>query len=147
MPVNQFQIIQAFRTRLLTLSVVVAPVVDIEVVEGTPFDTYVRASGSWITDGFYPGMEVLAAGFTNASNNVLSVVKVATALVLTVDANLTTEASAAGRSLTVGLPSRIAPENIEFTPDQGKPYIEENFLPGATEQITVGPGGEIEADA
>ncbi len=146
MPFSNFQVVETFRDRLVTLLVVPAPVVDIEVVEGNPNDTYVRASGSWTDDGFYPGMEVDASGFADSANNGLSVVKVATDLVLTVDEDLSNEASASGRSISVGLPSRIAPENVEFTPDEGKPYVEESFIPGPTTQETVGPGGDIEAD-
>ena len=91
-------------------------------------------------------MEIQPAGFSDVMNNDLGVVKVVDVLELTLDRPMMTEAAGAGKSITVGLPSRVAPENVEFTPDQGKPYVEEGFVPGPTEQITVGPGGDIEAD-
>ena len=134
------------RTRLVTLSLSGTPATSLAVVTGSPNGKIVRTSGSFITDGYAAGMEIQPVGFSDSSNNGLGVVKLVEALNLTLDRAMVTEAAGAGKSITVGLPSRRAAENIEFTPDQGKPYVEENWLPGPTEQITVGPGGDIEVD-
>jgi hypothetical protein len=146
MPVNQFETLQALRDRLVTLDLSGTPATSLSVVAGTPFGKIVRTSGSFIDDLYAAGMEVLPAGFSDGANNALAVVKVVDALELTLDRPMETEAAAGGKSITVGLPSRIAPENIEFTPDQDKPYVEEHFLPANTEQITIGPGGDIQWD-
>lgn len=90
--------------------------------------TYVRTTGSFITDGFRPGMEITeVVGFVDTAP---SVVKEVSALVLTVDRALTTAAAAGGRSLTVGLPSRVSDENVEFEPTAKKPFYVEQLIPG-----------------
>lgn len=146
MPISQFEMQQALRVRLGTLAVSSLSGVDLAVSFVNPFWTYTRTVGSFTDDGFYPGMEIDAAGFSDSLNNGLSVVKAAEDLILTVDKTLVTEAAAGGRTLDVGLPSRVAWENIEFKPDLEQPYIEEELLPGVAEQITLGPGGLIELE-
>jgi hypothetical protein len=105
---------------------------------------FVRTTGSFVTDGFAPGMEVLAAGFSTAGNNARWVVTQVTALVLTISGTLTANTAASGRSLTAGMPSQFAAENVELTPVIDKPYVEEQYLPGPAAQITLGPLGEVE---
>ncbi len=146
MPISQFEMQQALRLRLGTLDVSSLSGVDLGVAEAAPFWTYTRLLGSFTDDGFYPGMEIDVAGFADSKNNGLMTIKAAEDLILTVDKTLATEAAAGGRTLDVGLPSRVAWENIEFKPDQDQPYIEEELLPGVAEQITVGPGGLIELE-
>jgi len=146
MPVNQFQIQKVLRDRLVTLDFGGTPATSLAVVAGSPFGKIVRTSGSFVDEAYAAGLEILPAGFSDGANNALAVVKAVADLELTLDRQMETEAAAGGKSISVGLPSRIAPENIEFEPDEGKPYIEENLIPGPTEQITVGPGGDIEAD-
>ena len=130
------------RTRLETLAVLTTGSMSLEVTAAT----YVRTVGSFITDGFAPGMEVIGTGFAGANNNDASTVILVTALVLTVNRTLTVEADTAGRVLKVDLPSKRAWENIEFDPDQGDPYIEEQFIPGPSQQITVGTGGIVQVN-
>lgn len=105
--------------------------------------TFTRASGSFITDGFYPGMEVTSAGFTGSGNNNDYIVTEVSALTLTIDGTLTTESAASGKTLTVGLPSNQAWENKEFEPTSGEPWVEEQLVPGPTAQIGVGNGGTL----
>ena len=106
--------------------------------------TYTRAVGSFLTDGFAVGMEVTGAGFTNAANNQSVVVTGVEALTLTVDATLTTESAAAGRTLTVGQPTRTAWENVAFETTVGYPWIEEQLVPAGTRQITIGQNAQLE---
>ncbi len=98
---------------------------------------YTRASGSFITDGFKVGMEVLPAGFATDTRRI---VKEVAALTLTVDATLTAEASAGSRSLTVGQPEYRQYPNITYNPAQaaGRPYTEEEWLPGPSVVNTLG---------
>lgn len=56
---------------------------------------YVRASGSWLTDGFAIGMEVVGLGFTNDANNCVSTVTGVTAANLTTDSVKVVEGVAA----------------------------------------------------
>ena len=146
MPINQFEMLQVLRDRLVTLDLSGTPATSLAVVAGSPFGKIVRTTGSFIDEFFAAGMEIQPAGFSDSANNALAVIKVVEDLELTLDRQMENEAAAAGKSITVGLPSRVAAENVEFTPDQDKPYVEENLLPGPTEQITIGPGGDIEAD-
>lgn len=62
---------------------------------------YARATGSFLTDGFAPGMQITAAGFTTAANNGRSTVVAVTATSLDVTKATPTvvEAAGAGRSL------------------------------------------------
>jgi hypothetical protein len=105
---------------------------------------YVRTTGSFITDGFEIGLEVQAAGFTAAGANGYATVKAVTALELTVHRTVGTSAAAPACSIVVGLPSRRAWENDISTPEIGHPYVEEQFIPGPSKQISVGPGGMVE---
>jgi len=121
---------------------------------------YARASGSFVTDGFKVGMEILASGFTTTANNGQGVIRAVAAGSMTVDAytvtlgstgytaaarTLATEAAAAGRTVAVGLPAMRAWEDFPFTPVAGKPFLEEDFVP-ATHTLMSAPasGGEIE---
>jgi hypothetical protein len=64
----------------------------------------VRASGSWITDGYLPGAEITVAGFTNGANNGQKKIASVTATDLTLvstTTGLVDEASAAARTVTV----------------------------------------------
>lgn len=96
--------------------------------------TIVRASGSWITDGFQPGMYVATSGFTNsANNNAIVQINSVTATVLTVtvikpaSGALVDEASAAGRTvamigkyITTGQASTSLPSSLAI----------EHYIPG-----------------
>lgn len=124
----------AIRQRLKTLSVATTGAITMSAAGGT----YTRASGSFLDDGFRAGMEVVGSGFSNAGNNVTGVVMAVSALTLTVDQGLVTEASAAGRTLAAGLPSSRMWENETFDPTPGTPYLVEQFLSGPTNQATTG---------
>jgi hypothetical protein len=147
----------ALRSKALTLSVATTGAVSLSATS----TGYARTSGSFITDGFYPGMEIVATGFGNAANNARSVVTYVQALsitalpyVLSVDGQgnqvvtrppTATEAASAGRTLVAGLPFMRAWENQAFQPIAGIPWVREEFLPGPTSQETMGPFGELEA--
>lgn len=107
---------------------------------------YTRATGSFLTDGFKPGMEITAAGFTESGNNGTSVVTAVTATQLTVTRTLTTETAATGKSIVVNAPTGFATENIQYTPTAGWPWIEEQMLSGPTNVITLGEYAWIEHD-
>ena len=63
---------------------------------------YARASGSFTTNGFAVGQQIIASGFTNAANNGSSIITAVTATALTVTKTPATvaEAAATGRSIT-----------------------------------------------
>lgn len=102
---------------------------------------YARLTGSFITDGFYPGFEVAPSGFTQTE--VGTVIGV-TALALTIFEGRTVQSSASGRTLSVGLPSMRQWENVAFTPVPMKPFIEEQYAPGPTGKFTLGALGQLE---
>ena len=128
----------AMRAKALTLSVATTGVVSLSATA----TGYARVAGSFQADGFWPGMEIQPTGFgTNTPRVVTSVLPLA----ITVSGSVPVEAAAGGRSLTVGLPSQRAWENIAFQPTAGVPWVQEQFLPGPTAQVTLGPFGELEA--
>jgi hypothetical protein len=129
----------ALRTRALTLSVASTGAVSLSATA----TGYARTTGSFQTDGFWPGMEILPAGF---ATNLPRVVTAVTPLAITVDTTvtpMTAEGATGGRALTVGLPSSRAWENIAFEPTAGVPWVREEFLPGPSSQVTIGPTGEL----
>jgi hypothetical protein len=104
---------------------------------------YARTAGSFLADGFAPGMEVTPAGF---AANPVATIRTVTALELTVSATRAAETAAAGRSLVVGLPALRAWENgIPVVPPQGAPYVEEQYIPGPAFVPEVGPDARVEA--
>jgi hypothetical protein len=127
----------ALRAKLLTLSVCSTGLVELE----STATGYRRATGSFITDGFAIGMEVSPSGFTQDAPGVITSL---TATELTIKGGRVVEASSAGRELSVGVPSDRAWENSNFDPTAGVPYVSEEYLPGPTEVITLGPQGEVE---
>lgn len=145
----------ALRTRALTLSVCTTGSTSLSVTT----TGYARTAGSFITDNFVVGQEIAASGFTTAANNGQGVITAVSALALTVDAYTVTaaptgytvaarvlavEAAAGGRTISVGLPAMRAWENTVFTPVAGKPFVEEDYLPGPVAQVTLGPLGQVE---
>lgn len=127
----------ALRARALTLSVATTGVLSLSATS----TGYARAAGSFQTDGFWPGMELVPAGFVTNTARVITAVA---PLAITVSGAVPVEGAAGGRSLTVGLPSSRAWENIAFQPTAGVPWVEEQFIPGPTSQVTLGPNGELE---
>lgn len=106
---------------------------------------YARAAGSFRTDGFAPGMELLASGFATAANNGRSIVVAVADLALTVRkvGGTTAEAAAAGRTLVVGPPAAFGQENTDLIGVHGVPSFEEQYLPGPTEAQTLGPQARL----
>jgi hypothetical protein len=68
---------------------------------------FVRASGSWLTDGWLVGQEVESAGFSNAGNNGRWRITALTAADMTVTGagTLVTEGAAAGRTMAATTPA------------------------------------------
>lgn len=59
-------------------------VMSISVDPTAPPGHFMRGAGSFITDGFLPGMQVASTGYTNAGNNTTKTLLTVTALVMTV---------------------------------------------------------------
>lgn len=98
---------------------------------------YVRASGSFLTDGFRPGMEVVPTGFTQTTVGIVD--KTLTATVMPIIGGRTVQASGSGRTLAVGLPLTRSYENIVLAsgPPQGRPWINEDYVPGGASVLTL----------
>jgi len=137
MAVNHEAIQLACRARARTLSVCTTGAISMAATG----QTYTRASGSFVTDGFRVGMEVLPDGFADATRRVVTGVA---ALTLTVNGTPTGQTASAGRTLTVGLPVTVVYENVVTTPVVGVPYVVEAYLPGGADKYTVSPTGSLE---
>jgi hypothetical protein len=95
---------------------------------------YARSSGSFITDGFMVGMELVIAGFSVGTPRVVTAV---TATALTTDSPPPVQAASSGRTLSVGLPLLRAWENIVLTKIPGRPYVTEELSAGEHQLITT----------
>jgi len=134
---NDNDIVLAARALLKTLVVVSTGSVTLS---ATPTG-FKRTVGSFVDDGFHIGMEVSSAGFTT---NSVSVIKdVSDTEIVIADAR-TAQGAGAGRTLTVGLPAaRRWDGNMDFTPPDAAPFIEEEYVPqppklrGMTEEGVV----------
>ena len=131
----------ALRSRLLTLSVATTGSATLGVTGVGSIFT--RTAGSFLTDGFATGMELVSTGFA-AANNVTATVLSVSALAMTVNVALVDDAPAAARTLAVGVPALFALTNIDFDMVTGRPYISEDFVPGPAAQVTLGPLGAVE---
>jgi hypothetical protein len=103
---------------------------------------YSRTSGSFLTDGFDVGMEIVPTGF---AANTVDIVTAVTAHSLSVQEPRAVEAAHAGRTISVGLPVLRAWENVDFTPVGGRPYVEEEYVPATNRLVTFpASGGQLE---
>lgn len=103
---------------------------------------YARAdAGSFVTDGFREGMEVVPTGFTQTTPGIVSAV---TASALTIVGGRTVQATGPGRTLTVGLPPLIAWEGVDFSPEAGRWYVDEDYVPGPAGRKTLGRFAQME---
>lgn len=131
----------AFRERLLTLiDIDHSPGVSVSLASGV----FTRASGSWLTAGFAPGMEVQAVGFTG---NPFGVVETVSALAMKLGIS-GSQTVAGGGQFKAALPQGRAWEGFDFFPVDGKPYVAESFRANSAMGLCVGnsdgTGGTIE---
>lgn len=137
--INHHEVQLALRTQLLTLSVATTGSTDLA---GTATG-YSRSAGSFLTDGFRVGMEVVGTGFADSDNAGPHTITAVDATTITC-ADTAVEAEAAGRTLTVGLPNGRAWENVQYEPTQNTPWVEEQYLPGPMRRETLGATAQLE---
>lgn len=102
---------------------------------------YTRATGSFITDGFRVGMEVVPSGFADNSPGVIQSL---TDLEIVLMNDRDPEGAAANRSLTVGIPQLRGWENFEVKPLDGRWFVEEDYIPGPRNRVGVMRSGPYE---
>jgi hypothetical protein len=119
--------------RALAAGLVVASTGETE-IEATPTG-FARAAGSFLADGFAVGMEVEPVGFASA---VPAIVTGLSDLEMHTLGGQAPEAAAPSRALSVGLPSGRAWENARFTPQEGRWFAEEDYLPGPAREPVRG---------
>ena len=132
----------ALRAKLLTLSVCTTGSATL----AASALGYTRASGSFVADGFAPGMEVTPTGFTQTATGVVTAV---TAGLLTIAGGRTVQTAGAGRTVAVGLPALRVEENRDpgqGQPVTGVPYVLEQYIPGPMSRYTSGPLGRLNAE-
>jgi hypothetical protein len=125
------------RTRLRSLSVCTTGETNLAATA----TGYTRATGSFVADGFRAGMEVTPSGFS--PNPVSTIVSVTATTLVVADARVAQGASN-GRTLSVGLPSAQAWEDVRFQPTARQPFVIEQYLPGPGELVTLQPSGTVE---
>lgn len=124
----------ALRSRLLSL--VVATTGSMSLVATTT--GYARASGSFLTDGFAVGMEIVPAGFPANPVDVITFVDATTITTKNTHASAT---SASGRSITVGVPVTREFDNKAVTRIAGRPYITEQYDRATNDVFTTASNG------
>lgn len=135
----------ALRTRALAVVVCTTGATTLEATA----TGYARASGSFITDGFMPGMEVTPTGFTQTAPGIITAVD---ALTLHIRGGRTIQTAAGARSLAVNVPGvrvfqAMEPrENGVVLPERphGRPYWQEAFAPSTQRLTTNVPHGITE---
>ncbi len=122
---------EAFRARLLTLVVATTGSTTLAATS----TGFTRAGGSFLSEKFTAGMEVAGDGFSDA-NEAPAIIDTVTALTMTIAGGRTAQASAAGRTLTVGLPA-IRQWHGTQTPESvvrgTRPSVIEQWVPGSVE--------------
>ena len=136
--INHYAIQKALRVKLGDLSVCTTGSVTLSVTS----TGYARTTGSFLTDGFVPGLEVAGTGFGESGNNTAKTITSVSALSLTCPG--CTAESATTATLTVGLPALCAWENIDVEPTTGRAWAEEQYIPGPMQKITLGALGQLE---
>lgn len=126
----------ALRARGLTVSVATTGTMSLSATT----TGYARAAGSFITDGFIPGMEITPAGF---SANTVDIITGVSALALTTLNARTAEASAGSRSIAVALPSVRAWELKDTSKETGAWMVREELIPGPSELKGQKNGGLV----
>jgi hypothetical protein len=130
-------VLLALRAPLLTLSVCTTGSVSLSATSAG----YARATGSFLTDGFYVGMEVTPSGFTQTAVGVITAL---TATLMTIKGGRTVQASGSGRSITAALPSNMGWDNVRVEPVTGEPYGEEDYVPAPGKLLGMSTGGSRE---
>jgi hypothetical protein len=137
---NRTATLLAFRNRLLGVTIATTGSATLAAT-GTG---YSRTAGSFITDGFQPGLEITPAGF---GANAAAVIVSRTATLLTTDSSHAVEAATAGRTLAALLPVGKLLENVPFiggsggAPIQGKPWMQEQFTAATNVRKTFSSNG------
>lgn len=141
--IDSFDAQTALRNRALTLTVCTTGAVSLSAAA----TGFARTTGSFVTDGFKIGMEIVSSGFSTSVNNGVGVISyvapdgksiAVSMFVLTYPSGVQTvtrpatvvEAESAGRAIAARLYSMRAWENVAFTPVPTIPYAEEDFGPG-----------------
>lgn len=135
--INDLAVILAVRAKLLGLVFASTGVTTLTAVG----NGFTRATGSFVTDGFVRGMEVVPTGF---ANNTPAVLESVAATTLTIRGTRPAEAAAAGRSLTVGMPPLFNYENRGVKPVDGRWFADEDYLPGVLADSTIGTTHDLE---
>jgi hypothetical protein len=127
---DHLEALTLLREHLLSLQFVGTGVTSL----GTTGTAFTRTEGSFVTDGFVPGMEVVPQGFTNTQPKL---VRSVSATSLSVVGSMTSEGVGGGRSLTVGAPTLRARENEDFTPQSLRWHLEEDYIPGPVRKVNA----------
>lgn len=130
----------AVRERALTLSLATTGTLTNVSAAGS---AYTRGSGSFVTNGFKVGDEIVASGFGQSGNNGRALITALTATVMTVDRALTTESAGASVSIASGFWQGRSWEGRPFTPVTGVPYISEQLRAVYSQVRALGKGGTV----
>ncbi len=139
--ISNLAVADAIRTRALTLAVV-----DVTGTFSATSTGYARASGSFLTDGFEVGQEIIGVGWTAPADNAPKLITAVDALTITTagftgsvgsrtlsGTSGTAVEAAASRTLQCVLPADVEWENGDVAPGAGVPWWREEY--------SMSPGG------
>lgn len=98
-------------------------------------NSFTRQAGSFVTDLFEVGMEVQPSGFVDNSPAAIKNLSAQGMDLRQEERKI--EAAAGGRSLVVQLPSLKSWENKKAKPDANLWFLEEDYIPGPTTQLSL----------
>lgn len=150
----------ALRNRALSLTIATTG----SAMIGATATAFTRSSGSFLTDGFKVGMEIVSAGFGVTANNGVGIILSLTATVMAVSMFVVTvsggvqsvtrpatavEAETAARTIAARIPSMrafestVTPGLTVFKPEVFIPYIAEEFIPAPGSLKGSKTGGDV----
>lgn len=122
---------EAFRQRALSLVVATSGATTL----GADSSGYTRAAGSFVTDGFAAGMEVVGTGFPGSAG-AAAMIETVSALAMTITGGRTVTAPAGSRTLSVGLPADRRWQGTQTpisTVTATRPAFLDQWVPGVVE--------------
>lgn len=137
--VSNLSILRALRARLLATVAYDSGLMSIAATGGS----YVAQPGP-LPVGLMQGMEVEGRGFAAAMPPLVA--SAVTGDSVAVGPALPEDPSpgTATRRLVVGIPALRAWENVAFNPEDGRWYVEEDYLPGGSRRVTLGKSAEVD---
>lgn len=127
--------VSAFRAALMAIvKATTGNRTDMSITGGNTFN---RAAGSFLTDGFSIGDEIVATGFSGSP--IVAYIKTVTALaIVTVSGGLTNIGSGASCAIVAGVPNSRAWDTETYSPRIGTAYVTDAYNFPSSDAVGIG---------